>query len=85
MVMALKQLFTTFYGEKKYKHTVDIQKMKVKTSIAKNQLIFMEGRIKINMLQKSFRLKTSIKSIKGCKIMKDCSKTLEALEKNNVK
>ena len=41
MVMSLKNLFTTCYSEKTGKHTIDLQKMKVKTSIAKNKLIFL--------------------------------------------
>ena len=64
MVMSLKNLFTISYGEKTYKHAVDLQKMKVKASIAKNQLIFLERSIKNNILPKSFRLKPPVKSIK---------------------
>ena len=85
MVMSLKNLFATSYGEKTYKHTVDLQKMKVKASIAKNQLIFLERCIKNNILPESFRLKTSIKSSKGYNITKDCSKKLAVLAKNNAK
>ena len=40
--MPLKKLFTTSYGEKTYKYAADLQKMKVKTSIAKNQLIMKD-------------------------------------------
>ena len=85
MVMSLKNVFTTSYSEKTYKHTVDLQKMKVKASIAKNQLIFLETCIKNNILLKPFRFKPPIKSIKGYKIMKDCSKKLVVLAKNNAK
>ena len=85
MVMSLKNLFTTSYGEKTYKHTFNLQKMKVKASIAKNQLIFLERCIKNNILPKSFRLKPPIKSIKGYNIMKDCSKKLVVLAKNKCK
>ena len=59
--------------------------MKVKASIAKNQLIFLERCIKNNILPKSFRLKSPIKSIKGYNITKDCSKKLVVLAKNNAK
>ena len=59
--------------------------MKVKASTAKNQLIFLERCIKHNILPKSFRLKPPIKSIKGHNIMKDCSKKLVVLAKNNAK
>ena len=48
----------------------------------------MERCIKNNILPKSFRLKPpikSIKSIKGYNIMKDCSKELVMLAKNNAK
>ena len=83
MVMSLKNLFTTSYGEKTYKHTFNLQKMKVKASIAKNQLIFLERCIKNNILPKSFRLKPPIKSIKGYNSVKDCSKKLVVLAKNN--
>ena len=86
--MPLKKLFTTSYGEKIYKHAVDLQKIKVKASIAKNQLIFLERCIKNNILPKSFCLKPLnwlIKSIKGYNIMKDCSKKLVVLAKNNAK
>ena len=83
--MSLKNLFTTSYGEKTSKHTVDLQKMKVKASIAKNQLIFLETCIKNNILLKPFRLKPPIKSIKRYKIMKNCSKKLVVLAKNNAK
>ena len=69
MVMSLKNLFATSYGEKTYKHTVDLQKMKVKASIAKNQLIFLERSIKNNILPKSFRLKPPVKSVKGNNII----------------
>ena len=85
MAMSLKKLFTNCYGEKTYKHAVDLQKMKVKASIAKNQLIFLERCFKNNILPKSFRLKPLIKSIKGYNIMKDCSKKLVVLAKNNAK
>ena len=59
--------------------------MKVNESIAKNQLIFLERCIKDNILPKSFRLKPPIKSIKGNNIMKDCSRKLVVLAKNNAK
>ena len=85
MVMSLKNLFTTSYGEKTYKHTFNLQKMKVKASIAKNQLIFLERCMKNNILPKSFRLKPPIKSINGYNIMKDCIKKLVVLAKNNAK
>ena len=85
MAMSLKKLFTTSYCEKTYKHAVDLQKMKVKASVAKNQLIFLERCIKNNILPKSFRLKSPIKSTKGYNIMIYCSKKLVALAKNNAK
>ena len=84
--MSLKNLFTASFDEKTYKHTVDLQKMKVKASIEKNQLIILERCIKNNILPKSFRLKPPIKSIKSCyNIMKDYSKKLVALARNNAK
>ena len=55
--------------------------MKVKVSIAKNQLIFLEICISNNILLKSFRLKPPIKSNKDYNIMKDCSKKLVVLSK----
>ena len=70
--LGLKKLFTTSYDEKTYKHAVDLQTMKLKTSIEKKQLIFLERCIKNNILPKSFRLK-------------DCSKKLVVLVKNNAK
>ena len=85
MAMSLKKLFTTSYGEKTYKHAVDLQKMKVKASIGKNQLMLLERCIKNNILPKSFHLKPPIKSIKGYRIMKDCSKKLAVLAKNSAK
>ena len=85
MVMSLKNFFTTSFGEKTYKHTVDLEKMKVKASIEKNQLIILERCIKNNILPKSFRLKPPIKSIKGYNIMKDYSKKLVVLARNNAK
>ena len=85
MAMSLKKLFTTSYCEKTYKHAVDLQKMKVKASVAKNQLIFLERCIKNNILPKSFRLKSPIKSTKGYNIMIYCSKKLVVLAKNNAK
>ena len=72
MAMTLKKLVTTSYGEKTYKHPVDLIKMKIKASLAKNQLIFLERCIKNNILPKSFRLKPPIKSIKGYNVIKDC-------------
>ena len=83
--MSLRNLFTTSYGEKAYKRTVDLQKIKVKASIANNQLIFLERCIKNNILPKSFRLKPPIKSNKRYNIMKVCSKKLVVLAKNNAK
>ena len=59
--------------------------MKVKASIAKNQLIFLERCIKNNILPKSFRLRLPIKSIKGYNSMNNCSKKLVGLAKNNAK
>ena len=59
--------------------------MKVKAIRAKNQLIFLERCIKNNILTKSFRLKPPIKSNGGYNIMKDCSKKLVVLAKNNAK
>ena len=85
MVLSLKNLFTTSYSEKSYKHTVDIQKMKVKAGIAKNQLIFSERCIKNIILPKSFRLKTPIKSITVYNIIKDCRKKSVMPAKNNAK
>ena len=85
MVMPLKNLFTTSFGEKTYKHTADLQKMKVKASIEKNQLIFLERCIKNNIFPKSFHLKPPIKLIKGYNIMKDYNKKLVVLAKNNAK
>ena len=75
--MPLKKLFTTSYGEETYKHTVDLQKMKVKASIAKNQLIFLERCIKNSILPNSFCLKPPIKLIEGY-IMEDCSEKLKS-------
>ena len=83
--MPLKNLFTTSFGEKTYKHTVDLQKMKVKASIEKNQLIFLERCIKNNIFPKLFRLKPPIKLIKGYNIMKDYSKKLVVLARINAK
>ena len=83
MAMTLKKLVTTSYGEKTYKHPVDLIKMKIKASLAKNQLIFLERCIKNNILPKSFSLRPSIKSIKGYNIIKDCNKKLEMFAKNN--
>ena len=59
--------------------------MKVKASIAKKQLIFLEICISNNILLKSFRLKPPIKSNKDYNIMKDCSKKLVVLSKKNAK
>ena len=59
--------------------------MKVKASIAKNQLIFLEICISNNILLKSFRLKPPIKSNKDYNIMKDCSKKLVVLSKKKCK
>ena len=59
--------------------------MKVKASIAKNQLIFLERCIKNNILPKSFRLRPPIKSIKGYNSMNNCSKKLVGLAKSNAK
>ena len=53
--MSLKELFTNSYGEKTYKHAVDLQNMKVKISIAKKQLIFLKRLTKINIIAQSFR------------------------------
>ena len=58
--------------------------MKVKASIAKKQLIFLERCIKNNILPKSFRLEPPIKSNKGYN-MKDCRKKIVVLAKNNAK
>ena len=80
MVLSLKNLFTTSYSEKSYKHTVDIQKMKVKAGIAKNQLIFSERCIKNIIFPKSFRLKTPIKHYKRLQeeISNACEKQCKA-------
>ena len=83
--MSLKKLFTTSYGEKTYKHAVDLLKMKMETSIAKNHLIFWGRCFKNNILPKLFHLKPQIKFTKGYDIMKGCSKKLVVLAKNNVK
>ena len=83
--MSLKNLFTTSYGETTYKHTVNLQKMKVKASIAKHQPVFLERSIKNNILPKSFRLKPPIKSIKCYNIMKGCSNKLVVIAQNNAR
>ena len=57
--------------------------MKVKAGIAKNQLIFLGRCIKNN--NKSFCLKTPIKSIKVYSIIKDCRKKSVVPAKNNAK
>ena len=59
--------------------------MKVKTTIAKKQLIFLKRFIKNNILPKSCHLKPLIKSTKGYNIMKDCRKKLGLFSKNNAK
>ena len=41
MAMSINKLVTTCYGEKTYKHAVNPQKIKVKASVAKKQLIFL--------------------------------------------
>ena len=58
----------------------------MKTSIAKNQLIFSKRCIKNNLFNNIFhRLKPRIKSIKSYNITKDFRKKLVALAKNNAK
>ena len=57
----------------------------MKTSIAKNQLIFLEKCFKSNILPKSLCLKQPVNSTKGYIIMKDFWKKLITLAKKNVK
>ena len=85
MAMSINKLVTTSCGEKTYKHAVNPQKINVKASVAKNQLIFLVRCINNNILPKSFRLRPPIKSIKSYNIMKGYSKKLVVLAKNNAK
>ena len=63
--VSLKKLLTTSYGEKIYKYAVDLQKMKVKANMTKNQLILLERCIKSNIIS----LKPPIKASKPYKII----------------
>ena len=78
-MISLKQLFTVSYREKTYKLSVNPQKMK--TSIAKKQLIFFERCIKNKILSKSFCLNPLIKFTEGYTILKDYNKKLITLGK----
>ena len=80
--MSLRNYITASNGKKIYLETQQLQHVKVKFAIAKNQLIFLKRCIANNM-PKSFRIKSPILSKKGnfynlqeMKRKKECTKAI---------
>ena len=79
--MSLKQLLVSSYGKELYKETLSLQQQKIKKTIAKNQLIFLQRCIHHNITPKSFQIKIPIKSKKTFNISKEYSWKLIVIAK----
>ena len=82
---SLKQLLVSSYGKELYKETLSLQQQKIKKTIAKNQLIFLQRCIHHNITPKSFQIKIPIKSKKTFNISKEYSWKLIVIAKTGAK
>ena len=73
------------YDKKIYSETQQLQRVKVKFAIAKNQLIFPEICMANNIMPKSFRIKSPILPKKDNNLIEHYQKKLLQLSRNEVK
>ena len=83
--MSFRNYLTASYGKTIYSETQQLQRLKVKLAIAKNQLIFLERCMTNNIMPKPFRKKSSILSRKGKNLMEQYQKKLLQLARNEAK
>ena len=83
--MSFRNYITASYGKTIYSETQQLQRLKVKLAIAKNQLIFLERCMTNNIMPKSFRTKSSILSRKGKNLIEQYQKKLLQLARNEAK
>ena len=82
--MSFRNYITASNGKKIYLETQQLQRVKVKFAIAKNQLTFLERCIANNM-PKSFRIKSPVLSKKGKNLIEKYQKKLLQLARNEAK
>ena len=83
--MTLKHLLVSSDGKELHKETLLLQQQKIKKTIAKNQLIFLQRCIHHNIPPKLFQIKSPIKSKKALNIMKEYSRKFITVAKNGAK
>ena len=83
--MSFRNYITASYGKKIYSETQQLQRVKVKFAIAKNDLIFLERCMVNNIMPKSFQIKSPILSKKGKNLIKQYQKKLLQLARNEAK
>ena len=83
--MSFRNYITASYGKKIYSETQQLQRVKVKFTVAKNQLIFLERCMANNIIPKSFRIKSPILSKRGENSREQYQKKLLQLARNEAK
>ena len=83
--MSFRNYITASYGKKIYSETQQLQLVKVKFTVAKNQLIFLERCMANNIIPKSFRIKSPILSKRGENSREQYQKKLLQLARNEAK
>ena len=83
--MSFRNYIIASYGKKSYSETQQLQPVKVKFAIVKNQLILLERCMANNIMPKSFRIKSPILSKKGKNLIGQYQKKLLQLAANEAK
>ena len=83
--MSFRNYITASYDKKIYSETQQLQRVKVKFTVAKNQLIFLERCRANNIIPKSFRIKSPILSKRGENSREQYQKKLLQLARNEAK
>ena len=83
--MSLKKLLISSYGKKLQKKTISLQRIKIKAGDEKNKLIFLQKCLTYNIIPKSFRIRSPIKSKKAVNIMREFAKKMVVIAKNEAK
>ena len=66
--MSFKNAITDSYGEEVYKNISNLQKLKQKSAVTKNQWIFMQRCLSNDILPKSFKTRPTLNTRKGLNI-----------------
>ena len=80
--MSLKNTITDFYGGEVYRNVCNLQKLKQKSAITKNQWIFMQRCLSNNVLPKSFKTRPTLNTRKGWNITKNYNYAMLNAAKN---